>query len=120
IAKKYLSIQARLTGKRRKLSLSVFYKHTERQFIGIGEFISGKLIAMRVSAVELYIMLRALQDCFMEAAGTRKPEDVEMVLYHSDKCNKPCVGVMVKGIPQKTLVLSQVLEIIDDGSALLN
>lgn len=74
-----------------------------------------KLLGLRYDAKKVRGIFKALQFTFTTAETLNDADDVSLILYNSKKVEKPCVSVLIKNEPQKTLAISNVVEALELG-----
>lgn len=77
--------------------------------------LSRKLLGLRYDVKKIQGIFKALQFTFTSYDTLIEADDVSLIVYNSKKAEKPCVSVLVNDQPQKTLVISDVIEALELG-----
>lgn len=99
----------------RQIVLIVFNREKELREINIHSIIGSKMVAIRMSATMVQNIFRSVQFAFSTNEKLNEANDVSLVLYDSAMAKKPCMGVYIKGKPQKTLAISDVVDALELG-----
>lgn len=103
-----------------KINLTVCENDKPIKQINLQSLIGSKFVGLRFTSEELRCIFRSIQFAFSTGEELDNADDISLILYDSKKAAKPCVGICIRDEPNKSMALSEIVDVLGIGVEQMN